>query len=37
MKQICDGYNPRVLMGNLFRYSGNWYEELHSVPQPSRD
>lgn len=30
MKQICDGYNPKVLMGN-------WYEESYSVPQPARD
>jgi len=30
MKQICDGYNPKVLMGN-------WYEESFSVPQPARD
>lgn len=29
MKQICDGYNPHVLMGN-------WYEESYSVPQPVR-
>ncbi len=30
MHQICDGYNPRVLMGN-------WYEESYSVPQPARN
>jgi len=26
MKQICEGYNPRVLMGMSFFISGNWYE-----------
>lgn len=30
MHQICDGYNPRVLMGN-------WYEESFAVKQPARD
>ena len=30
MKQICDGYNPKVLMGN-------WYEESYAVEQPARD
>lgn len=29
MHQICDGYNPRVRMGN-------WFEESYSVPQLAR-
>lgn len=29
MHQICDGYNPRVCMGN-------WFEESYSVPQLAR-
>ena len=28
--QICDGYNPKVLMGN-------WYEQSYAVYQPVRE
>lgn len=36
MHQICDGYNPRVRMGNSPHYTGNWFEESYSVTQPAR-
>lgn len=36
MYQICDGYNPKVRMGTLTKYLGNWFEESYSVTQPSR-